>query len=435
MARKSSKSILNVALNGYRVGVLIRASNGAISFTYDTNWLDSGRRSIPVSLSMPLREEPYKGTVVSSFFENLLPDNTLIRRKVAEKVGAQGIDAFSLLNKIGRDCVGALQFIPDGYEILPPGKPEYKELSIDDVSEIIRNLASSPLGVNLQGQRELRISIAGAQEKTALFKENGWNLPMGSTPTTHIIKPTIGKLPNGLDMSDSVDNEHYCLVLCKNLGLDVAASEIVNFGGSRVLAVERFDRIKTTDGRMLRIPQEDFCQSLSIPSTLKYNNEGGPGIKECMGLLRGSDFAEKDRREFMKAQLVFWLIGATDGHAKNFSVFLNTQGRYRMTPLYDIISLQPNYHKKELRKREYKLAMVVGNGRKNQIDNIFPWHFHQSAKIAGFPSSSIDDIINELVRVTIDAIDKTLNKMPNEFNIEIANAISKGLIDRLSRLI
>ena len=86
--------------------------SGAITFGYHESWLE-GESAIPVSLSLPLREDPFKGPVVAAFFENLLPDSEALRRRVSEKVGAEGTDAYSLLSRIGRDCVGALQFLPE----------------------------------------------------------------------------------------------------------------------------------------------------------------------------------------------------------------------------------------------------------------------------------------------------------------------------------
>jgi len=144
-ARKSER--LTVALNGRLIGVLERGTNGAISYTYDQAWLDDEHRAIPVSLSLPLREERYTGAEVSAYFDNLLPDNADIRRKVAAKVGAEGIDPFSLLNKIGRDCVGALQFVPEGDPVVLPGLPECTSLEDGEIAEIVRNLATAPLGI------------------------------------------------------------------------------------------------------------------------------------------------------------------------------------------------------------------------------------------------------------------------------------------------
>ena len=434
MPRSRRSTRLTVALNGRIVGMLERASTGAIAFVYDKEWLADTKRAIPVSISLPLREERYSGAEVSAFFDNLLPDNDRIRRKVAERVGAEGMDAFSLLSQIGRDCVGALQFVPEGMDVAPPGPPEYLQLSDADVAEMIRNLAAAPLGIRPDGERELRISIAGAQEKTALLWQDGWCLPKGSTPTTHILKPELGKLPNGLDMTLSIENEHFCLALCRELGLDVAESRIVDVDGVRVLAVERFDRLRAGDGRLLRIPQEDFCQALSVPSVRKYNNDGGPGIRECLGLLSGSDYAEEDRLSFLKAQIVFWLIGATDGHAKNFSLFLTPGGRYRMTPLYDIMSLQPNYAAKQLRRKEFRLAMAVGDNRDYAVEKILPGHFLQEAKFAGIDQSQVRDLFGDLANSAEGAFERTTKNMPDGFPQHIAEAIGAGLRKRSARI-
>lgn len=433
MARKRKSSRLSVALNGRRVGTLDRAASGAISFTYDPDWLADERRAIPVSLSLPLREERYSGGVVSAYFDNLLPDNDEIRRIVAERVGAGGTDAFSLLDRIGRDCVGALQFVPEGEEITQPGPPQCTPLEATEVADIIRNLATAPLGVRNDGEREFRISIAGAQEKTALLWHKGWCHPEGTTPTTHILKPQLGVLPNGMDMRTSVENEHFCLTLCRELGLEAAETEVVDFEDERVLSVKRFDRLKAKDGRLLRVPQEDFCQALSVPPTRKYNRDQGPGIRECLDLLNGSDYPEKDRQAFLKSQIIFWLLGATDGHAKNFSLFLTPGGRYRMTPLYDVMSVQPNYAAKKLRRNQFRMAMAIGDNRHYVMDEILPRHFRQSAKAAGLPEQDLRTVIDELTSGLDSALQRTLKTMPSGFPGELIDPIEQGIRKRLQR--
>lgn len=428
MARSRRYSPLLVALNGRLVGTLDRESTGAMSFAYDREWLGYDR-AIPVSLSLPLREQRFIGEPVIAYFDNLLPDNDVIRRKVAERVGAEGVDAYSLLSQIGRDCVGALQFVTDPEQLAPPGPPQGQPLDDAEIAEIMRNLASSPLGL---GERDFRISIAGAQEKTALLWDNGWSLPVGMTPTTHIFKPQIGMLPNGLDMSASVENEHFCLTLCRELGLEAATTEIQDFDGVRVLIVKRFDRYEARDHRLLRLPQEDFCQALSVPPTRKYNAEGGPGIRECLGLLSGSDYAEEDRRAFMKAQIIFWLTGATDGHAKNFSVFLTPGGRFRMTPIYDVLSAQPDFDANHMRRREFKLAMAVGSRRHYPIHRIQPRHFVQSAETAGMPAGEVETVFDEIAEGLDDAINRTMANMPEGFPLPIAESVIAAMRSRLS---
>ena len=434
MARPRKSMRLSVALNGRLVGVLDRSSNGAISFVYDPDWLSDERRAMPVSLSLPLREDRYTGAEVSAYFDNLLPDNDQIRRKVAEKVGAQGTDAFNLLSRIGRDCVGALQFLPDGADIPPPGLPEYAALDDGEIAETIRNLATVPLGIQPDGEREFRISIAGAQEKTAFLWNDGWCLPKGATPTTHIFKPQLGELPNGLDMTQSVENEHFCLTLCRELGLDVAKSQILDFEDTRVLSIERFDRTKTQDGRLLRLPQEDFCQALSVPATLKYNKDGGPGIGECLTLLNSSDYSEEDRLAFLRTQIVFWLLGATDGHAKNFSVFLMPGGRFRMTPIYDVMSAQPNYAAGKMRRNQLKLAMAIGHNRHYVVNEIMPRHFLQSAEASGVSPEQAQDLLHDIEVNAPAAIERSIQAMPEDFPKDITEPILDAAQARISEI-
>lgn len=294
--------------------------------------------ALPVSLSLPLREDAYRGDAVVAVFENLLPDSDALRRRVAERVGAAGTDAYGLLAAIGRDCVGALQFIgiDDAYET---DTATIKGEIITDtaIEKLLRDLSRAPLG--LSRDEAFRISVAGAQEKTALLLHKGrWWKPTSTTPTTHIFKKQIGRLPNGLDLSSSVENEFYCLKLAEAFGLPVNKAEMHTFGDTRALVIERFDRRWTKDKRLLRLPQEDCCQALSVPPTRKYQSEGGPGLVRILDLLKGSDQPTADRITIVKAQMFFWLIGATDGHAKNFSIFLGPGGRYRLTPLYDVLT-------------------------------------------------------------------------------------------------
>lgn len=328
---KRRSSTLSVLLNGRLLGWLSRAANGAIDFRYASDWLD-WEFAIPVSLSLPLGDRRYTGAQVTAVFDNLLPDNGNIRRRIAERIGATGVDAYSLLSVVGRDCVGALQFQEAGREEVLSKTVEAEPVSDADIAHILGNLAAAPLG--LEPHDAFRISIAGAQEKTALlWWDDQWQKPIGTTPTTHIFKPQIGQLPNGIDLSNSVENEHFCLTLLSELGLPVAPTRMAAFGDRKVLIVEQFDRQHGREQRLLRRPQEDMCQALSISPTQKYEDHGGPGLVEIMRLLAASDVPDIDRRNFMKTMIAFWLIGATDGHAKNFSVFLAPGGRFNATPL------------------------------------------------------------------------------------------------------
>src|SRR3954468_9007151 len=385
MPRRRTRIPLNVFLNGRLVGRLRRQASGAIDFQYDDDWL-AWDQAFPVSLSLPLREDRFTGDPVIAVFDNLLPDNDQIRRRLAERVRAGGYDAYSLLAAVGRDCVGALQFLPEGSDPGAAGSLEGRPLRDTEIADLLNDLKRTPLGLDEDG--EFRISLAGAQEKTALLHwQDKWQVPHGATATTHIFKPEIGKLPNGIDLSQSIENEYLCMRLTAAFGLPTARTEIREFAGRRALVVERFDRLWTRDGRLLRLPQEDCCQALSVPPPRKYEPDGGPGMRQMLELLKASDEPEADQRLFLKAQIVFWLLGATDGHAKNFSIFLLPGGRFRMTPLYDVMSTQPNVDAGEIRHNRMKLAMAVGDNRHYTIDSIVPRHFLQTAAGAGVPAA------------------------------------------------
>lgn len=420
---------LNVYLNSRLVGQLRRDISGAISFQYDQLWL-KWEFVLPVSLSLPLREQAYSGAPVIAVFDNLLPDNDHLRRQIAARTHAEGTDAYSLLGAIGHDCVGALQFLPQNIDPGPAGVVEGDLISSGEIALIIENLATAPLGIS--EDESFRISIAGAQEKTAfLYRDGKWYKPRGTTATTHIFKPSIGKLPNGVDLTNSVENEYFCLKAIAALGIAVAQPQIMTFGKRTVLVVERFDRRWTADKRLLRLPQEDCCQALSISPTRKYQSDGGPGIVQILQLLRGSDDPLSDQRSFLKANIAFWLMGATDGHAKNFSVFLQPGGRFRLTPLYDVISAQPSVDSNKMLWKNFRLAMSFGTKPHYEMRQVAPRHFFQTANKAGIGKDVVPSIIQELRGETTAAVDRVNANLPTGFPEKLADSISNGIKRRL----
>jgi serine/threonine-protein kinase HipA len=432
MARRAAYAPLNIYLNARRVGRLRRESSGAIDFQYDADWL-AWSNAIPVSVSLPLREDRYIGDPVLAVFENLLPDNDDIKRRVAERSQAGGADAYHLLAAIGRDCVGALQFLPEGVDPGKAGAIDARVVTDKEIADTVSNLARNPLGIG--ADQEFRISLAGAQEKTALlYWKDQWHVPHGTTATTHIIKPQIGTLPNGINLTNSVENEHFCLALVGALGLPVAKSEIIDFAGKRVLAIQRFDRSWTSDGRLLRLPQEDCCQALSVAPSRKYESDGGPGILKIADFLKGSDTPDTDQRIFFKAQIVFWLLGATDGHAKNFSIRLAPGGRFSLTPLYDIISTQPSFDAGQITQNQMKLAMAIGTNRHYAVHTVVGRHFVQTAKSAGLPDKMAAEVTTELADIAEKSIDDALSALPKGFPEKIAASISSGAKRRLKSL-
>ena len=432
--KRSRNRSLQVCLNGRYVGLYSKLKNGGVTFQYDQSWLN-WNGAIPISQSMPLQAKAYSGDVVSRYFENLLPDSDLVLRKIAEKIGADGRDAFSLLAKIGRDCVGALQFLHLDEVVQPISKPRGRRLKVKDINYILENLERAPLGIEANGG--FRISLAGAQEKAAFLKIGpDWYEPEGFSPTTHIFKPAIGTVQwetGEVDMTQSVENEFYCLKLMQSFGFETADVEIGSFEEKKVLIVERFDRLKRND-LILRLPQEDMCQALGFPPSQKYQNVGGPSIVSILKFLSASETPYKDQMTVFKCQLFFWLIGAIDGHAKNFSIFLAPNDGFRLTPIYDVLSGQPTFNMKQIRHKDYRMAMSVGNSNKYRIDNIHGRHFIETAVAADLPEDFAREAIVDIQDKFERAFNLTLNGLPKDFPIYIHDSIYTAAEKRLPLL-
>ena len=325
--------------------------------------------------------------------------------------------------------MGALQFIDendDHHHDSNDGNDIQGEILSDgEIEKLLKGLAQAPLG--LTRDDEFRISIAGAQEKTALLRmDDKWLKPHGTTPTTHIFKGAIGELPNGIDLCHSVENEYYCLKLAAAFGLPVNNAEIATFGKTKALVVERFDRRWTKAGRLLRIPQEDFCQALSVPPTLKYQSDGGPNLVKVLDLLKGSDNPTKDQEIVLKAQILFWLIGATDGHAKNFSIFLGPGGTYQLTPLYDILTAQPSLDARQIDQRQFQTRDVGWQDRHYRMHEILGRHFVQTGEAAALPRQLVRDALDEMSGRTEVALEQVESELPRSFPKAVHKSVSRG---------
>lgn len=390
MGRRRRQRALNIYLGTSLVGQYVRAADGSTSFRYATEWLFSSK-AFPISVSLPLSDRIWSGEQISSYFDGLLPDDQKIKDKIAVREHTEGNTSFDLLAVLGRDCVGALRFVPEGEDPGNPYEMRYRAISNNAIAKRIANLATSPLGVDID-QEDFRISIAGMQEKTAFLKIAGkWQVPLGATPTSHIFKPAMKEGPNGADFTDTPWNEWFCLQLCKAFGLPVAKAEVRLFGAKPVIIIERFDRV-WENGILYRIPQEDLCQANGIFPTKKYQSDGGLGIVDILKFLNGAANPRQDKLTFMKAQIVFWLLSAIDGHAKNFSIYL-TPGGYELTPLYDVMSAAPY---PEFSPHKIKLAMSVGDKRHYKVKEIFSRHFYQTAWKGGIAKEDMDVIFGEI---------------------------------------
>ncbi|MCK6433481.1 MAG: type II toxin-antitoxin system HipA family toxin [Burkholderiaceae bacterium] len=434
MARRSKTQTLALWANGTYVGRWTVSARGDMQLQYDPAWRSSaiGR---PLSLSLPfgLGDEPLKGPAVEHYFDNLLPDSPAIRKRVAERFRTGSVEAFDLLSAIGRDCVGALQFLPEG--AAPQGNDRVEGVEADEADierHLLEVVTPDRFGAARDPDDDFRISLAGAQEKDAFLRWNGrWMKPRGATPTTHIFKLPLGLVGGRqADFSTSVDNEWLCLKVLAAYGLPVPKAEIASFGQQRVLVVERFDRVVSSDGqRLLRLVQEDFCQATGTSPLVKYEAEGGPGLGVLFNLLQQSVDAERDLRTLMASQLLFWMLRAPDGHAKNFSIHLLPGGRYRLTPLYDVMSAYPvmGDGPNQWSPRELKLAMaLVGKNRHYEVERIQRRHFNSTAKRFGYGETA-EPLIQELIERTPAVIDEVQRALPSGFSDEVAVKVLSGL--------
>jgi serine/threonine-protein kinase HipA len=433
-------STLGVWTNGEKVG-LWTVADGEHRFQYAEEWLASSSvRRLSMSLPFMPDNTQHRGAVVRNFFDNLLPDSDAIRRRLRDKFSTKSTDTFALLAAIGRDCVGAVQLLPPGTE--PDGfdRIDAKPLAVTGVEHAINSSVTDARVLGQLQDDDFRISIAGAQEKTALLWHDGqWCRPLGATPTTHIFKLPLGLVGNvRADMHTSVENEWLCAQILKLLGFSAANCDMAVFGSRKVLVIERFDRVlQTPPGQapwLARMPQEDFCQVLGLPSDRKYESDGGPSINTILRQLEASSDANVDKLVFIKAQFAFWLMAATDGHAKNFSIFLERGGGFRLTPLYDVISAWPiiGNGPNQIDPRRAKLAMAVrGKNAHYHLHEIQTRHWQALARQSGVPDAF--DQMEALVIQVPDALERVQELLPANFPRPVFNAIRRGMLAQVEK--
>lgn len=339
-------------LNGREIGRVRRDKRGRLAFVYADAWRNAPEAH-PLSLSMPVAAAEHGHAAIEPFLWGLLPDNAAILDQWARRFHVSPRNPFALVAHVGEDCAGAVQFVrPERVDACLAADAEPVEwLDEHAVAERLRLLQADHSA--WRAPRDTgQFSLAGAQPKTALLLQDGqWGVPSGRTPTTHILKPPTGAF-NG-----HAENEHFCLVLARRLGLPTVTSRIMHFEDQIAIVIERYDRQR--DGRgLLRVHQEDVCQAMGVPPTRKYENEGGPGARDVTELLRThSSRRDEDVATFLDALIFSWLAAGTDAHAKNYSLLIGSGGHVRLAPLYDLASALPY---DDMQFQKLKLAMKIG---------------------------------------------------------------------------
>lgn len=357
-------TVLLVRIGAVVVGRLWLDQRKRFCFQYESLWLERSR--IPLSLSLPLRPEPYLDDESHPFFANLLPEEK-IRAVIARNLGVSLNNDFGLLERIGGDCAGAVSLFPEDAEPeLEPGC--YRRLSADELFAIIRELPQRPL---LAGEKGIRLSLAGAQKKLPIFyDEEQFHLGYGALPSNYIIKPPIEHLDG------TVENEAFCMALAHQLSLEVPPSFILQHREERIFVVKRYDRVSATVG-IGRLHQEDFCQALQVPPEYKYESEGGPSLAACFNLVRQNSIRSgKDVLSLVDWVIFNYLIGNSDAHGKNISLLLLPEGPM-LAPFYDQLSTRIYAH--------YGLAegLAMKIGGENDPGAIQKKHWEQFAEEVG----------------------------------------------------
>ncbi len=376
---------LSIRLNGTPVGILEQTPTGKMKFTYEHT------AETPLSIGMPIRDEPYGSVPCEAYFGGLLPESETAKKLIGMRYGVSPHNSFALLRAIGYDCAGAVSChaIDEPVTIQTSFPLTGKIITDDELYQHIKDLPKKPLFMDVEG---LRLSLAGVHDKAAVcIIDNQIALPIDDCPTTHIIKPASERF------SGLVENEYLCLKIAKQISLSVPNIELRRIKDISFLLIERYDR-RIQNNNITRVHQEDFCQAIGTPSFKKYQNEGGPGFKECFDLLNNTTQPAIDRGNLAAALVFNYLIGNMDAHGKNFSLLHHAPDNIRLAPFYDIICT-----------RVYtdittKMAMKIGS--KYDADEILPRHWKQLCKEVHYGYNAMISLINKIAHIIISTAEQ-----------------------------
>ncbi|MDX2259841.1 MAG: HipA domain-containing protein [Hyphomicrobiaceae bacterium] len=335
-----SALVLDVHIDGFAnpAGHLSRGDNGNLAFAYSARHLTRDD-ALPLSLSLPVTDEPYGDVATRAFFGNLLQERDDLLERVMAREGLERADIAGLLFHLGRDCPGALSVLPQG---APPAKvpgdlaTDYNVIGKDRLQRIVTELHKRrrlPQGTADPSP------LAGMQSKIAITR-----LPDGrfaepkrasGAPTTHILK-----VPDREHRRDAL-YESATLLLSRTLDFATAEAELLTFGGVEALLVRRFDRAIDAQGRIVRLHQEDFAQALALAPSLKYERNGAPDrsfdTTSIARVLNATADPIAARVWFLRATVFDLLTGNVDGHAKNFALLHLGAGHVEIAPRYDLL--------------------------------------------------------------------------------------------------
>lgn len=394
MARRAS---LEVWLHGVHVATLSEPSSYRYRLTFTDEAFDVfGDGARVLSLSLPISDRPLDDDrknaarrPVSAFLEGLLPEGNL-RTQVASTVGVLAMDKLALLEQVGAECAGAIQFLPSGQR---PSPGHVRPLSTGEVDRLVADLPT----YNLPEGAAPQASLAGIQDKVLLTAREGgtWGWPANGAASSHLIKPepigtqVLGKL---------VQTEDWAMRVAGAAGLSAAQTRLADFDGRTAIVVTRYDR--RSDGS--RLHQEDFCQALGLDPQAKYENlrevpTRGTRLRRLTDIAapRSAD-PDSFRRELLALVAFNVVIGNGDAHSKNYALILNRRGEVSLAPLYDaapVMYLAP----------QFKNTGHVVNGRTN-IDWVGADDLTAEAASWGMSRSRAQGTVEHVLAATWEAV-------------------------------
>jgi serine/threonine-protein kinase HipA len=355
-----------VLLQGQPVADLRRTTTGGVELAYRESVADASAGEYVLSISLPVQKDPYPDRAARPFLDGLLPEGRL-REQLCQQFRLDLSDVFGLLSEIGRDCAGAISFVPPNESSSSSGD-SVRWLSEKEFGQLLDELPSRPLGAD--PAHGVRMSLAGAQNKIPMVVDAAGRLglPSGLTPSTHILKPASSErtLRGRPRFPGLVENEAFCLRLAGNCGFSSPSVKVRTVAQIPVLLIERYDRVRAENSATLRVHQEDVCQALGKLPSQKYEEHGGPGVVDVVNLLRRvSADAGRDVLDFLDRTAFNFAIGNLDAHGKNVSLLY--RGGIRLAPMYDLVSTAVFPH------LETHLAMSIGG--QFQADQVNPRHW------------------------------------------------------------
>ena len=374
-------------------GVLASTADQGVVFSYDDSYRTNKSNSA-LSISMPLSKKEYSQKECLPFFSGLLPEGD-VKRRVSDFLHVSESSTLKLLQELGGECAGMISILPENKNCSVQksyafNNENYELLDDETLYGFFKNINVRPL---LKAKKELRLSLAGAQEKLPLvYFDKKYYLPKSDAPSTHIVKPS-----GDGELSTLSINEFVCMKLAQSCGLNVPNVELKTINNTTFLLEERYDRIVNKKS-IKRLHQEDFCQALGIMSDRKYQNDNGPDITKIYSLIQKEcTIPLLDTKEFLKYVIFNFIIGNCDAHGKNYSL-LYEKGSSKLSPIYDAICtlVYPSLTK--------KMSMKIG--KHYEILKVIKQDFVELATSINLKSSIVLKMLDETITNITNGFDK-----------------------------